>query len=219
MRSTSDRRDARACARRRLTRRGLACVVAASLWTGAGCGEQPPALPGAIPFNFHVLADGLAYRSGQPTPEQLAYLFGRYDIRTVINLRGENPGDDWWEAERAACEAHGVALVNIRMSASHLPSREALLSLYDTFENAEYPILIHCQAGADRAGAASAIWRMVVQGASRDEAAAELSPQYWHFAAITPAMDVLVEVFEPDRDWIATVYDPANYDVPDSIFN
>jgi len=183
-----------------------------SAWAGGvGCTQGMPTLPGMLPFNFHVIEAGRAYRSAQPTAEGLQAAIEQLGLATVINLRGENPGQPWWERERAVCEAAGVALVNIRMSAHELPSPEVLLSLYDTFIEAEYPVLIHCQAGADRTGAAAAIWRMVVLGDSRAEAAAELSPFYFHFEEYAPAMDLLVEIFEPDREWIASVYDPDSF--------
>lgn len=164
--------------------------------------------PGSFPFNFHTVAEGLVYRSAQPTPEGLLTAFDRLGVRTVVNLRGESPGESWWEREHETCEAAGVAIVDIRMSAQALPPRETLLELYDTLLRAEYPILIHCQGGADRTGAAAAIWRMVVLGESNRDAKAELSPEFFHFEPFAPAMDRLVEVFVPDRNWIADVYDP-----------
>jgi protein tyrosine/serine phosphatase len=192
-------------------RRFIASSLAIGLLCFAGCTNGIPTLPGALPFNFHVIEDGQSYRSAQPTAEGLQAAIEQLGIATVVNLRGENPDDAWWRQERAVCDEMGVTLLNIRMSAQELPSPEVLLSLYDAFINAEYPILIHCQAGADRTGAAAAIWRMVVLGDSRAEASAELSPMYFHFEEYTPAMDLLVEVFEPDRDWIANVYDPDSY--------
>lgn len=173
----------------------------------AGCTNGVPMPPGALPFNFHVIADGRAYRSAQPTTETLFSAIAQLGIKTVVNLRGENPDQSWWQDEQAVCQSTGVTLVNIRMSASELPSRETLLLVYDTFVAAEYPVLIHCQSGADRTGAASAIWLMM-QGVSRDDAQGQLSPAYFHYQAFTPAMDLLASVFEPDRNWIATVYDP-----------
>jgi protein tyrosine/serine phosphatase len=38
------------------------------------------------------------------------------------------------------------------MSDKALPQRETLLTLIETFREAEAPLLIHCKAGADRAG-------------------------------------------------------------------
>ena len=82
------------------------------------------------------------------------------------------------------------------------------------FLSAEYPILIHCQAGADRAGAAAAIWRMTMAGDSREAALAELDCRYGHFREATPAMDWVAEVFVPDPNWITGQYDPNDFAIP-----
>ena len=83
--------------------------------------------------------------------------------------------------------------------------------LLDTFTTGEHPILIHCQAGADRAGAASAIWRMTVAGDDRQDALEELDCRYGHFKEFTPAMDWVAEVFVPDANWIRSEYDPNGF--------
>jgi protein tyrosine phosphatase (PTP) superfamily phosphohydrolase (DUF442 family) len=173
----------------------------------AGCNDGVPVPPGSLPFNFHVVSDGRVYRSAQPTAAALFDAIARLQLKTVLNLRGANPEEAWWQNESAVCRSTGVTLVDLPMSANELPSRETLLALYDVLATAQYPILIHCQAGADRTGAAAAIWRMM-NGDSREAAQSELSPAYFHYEAFTPAMDLLVAVFQPDRDWIANVYDP-----------
>jgi protein tyrosine/serine phosphatase len=156
--------------------------------------------------NFHAVKAGQAYRSGQLDGESFKLVFDVFGIRTVINLRGENPDEQWYQQEVAATLEKGVTLVNIPMSAKSLPSRETLLAIYDTIITSEHPVLIHCQAGADRTGAVSAIWRMVVPGEPREAAQTELSPWYGHFEAVNPMMDELVRIFEPDRDWILNDY-------------
>jgi len=181
-------------------------LAACLLLVSCGVGELDNYAPLTIFDNFRVLEEGRAYRSAQLDGETFALVFDRYGIRTVINLRGEHPDEAWYQNERAAADTAGVKLVDIAMSANELPSRDTLLRLYDTFQTAEYPILIHCQAGADRTGAASAIWRLVVRGDPRDEAIEELAPLYGHFEAVHPAMDELVRIFEPDREWIQNEY-------------
>jgi protein tyrosine/serine phosphatase len=190
----------------RKTKRFFLFVVAGAL---AGC-FGPYAGPDQFyPFaNFHVVVDGMAYRSAQPDEGLLRDVIGEFGIKTVINLRGENPDQPWWNIERHVCSQLGVTLANIPMSANHLPAPSVLLSLYETLIGAEHPIWIHCMAGSDRTGAASAIWRMSVLQQSREEARSELSLEYGHIAAATPAMDYLVEVFQPDPDWILNEYDP-----------
>ncbi len=177
-----------------------------------GCGWE--GLNGYEPLwyfdNFHVIEPGTAYRSAQLDPETLQLALDHARIRTVINLRGANDGEQWYEDEKAVCQQAGVTLVDIRMSASALPPRETLLRLYDTFLTAEYPILMHCNGGADRAGAAAAIWRMVIQGHDRAAAADELAVRYGHFAGVNPEMDELVRIFQPDRTWIEQEYPGGN---------
>jgi len=189
-----------------MSRLKRACFLLLPTAVGCGLGVYDDfAWP--TPFdNIRVIEPGRAYRSAQLDARTLELLVEALGIRTVVNLRGENPDEPWYQREREVLDAAGVTLVDIRMSATELPPRAELLRLYDTFLTAEEPILIHCQAGADRTGAAAAIWRMVVLGDEREDAAAELSPCYGHFAAFTPAMDELVRIFVPDREWIENEY-------------
>ena len=194
---------ARSSFRRRYKRWLLSGCVALA---GCGLGEVDGFAWLRPTDNFHAIAPDQAYRSAQLDGESFRLVFAVFGIRTVVNLRGANPDELWYQNEQAAAQEYGVTLADVGMSAQSLPSRETLLLLYDTLTTAEHPILIHCQAGADRTGAAAAIWRMVVQGDSREAAQAELSPLYGHFEFATPQMDQLVRIFEPDRDWIVNEY-------------
>ncbi len=181
-------------------------VLATSL---SGCGI---AFPGPLHWlaghNFHVIESGRAYRSRQPDPEFLRSIVPAYGIRTVINLRGENADEAWYQAEARTLDELGVAMVDVRMSAKRPPHPDTLLALFEAVQSAEHPILMHCQGGADRTGAAAAIWRMTVLGHPREEALEELAPSFGHYRQVTPAMDWLAEQFVPSREWITTTYDP-----------
>ena len=131
-------------------------------------------------YNLYVVSEGLAYRSRQPDVELLDYAVKVLGVRTVINLRGENPGEPWYDMEAARLGELEANLINIPMSASRPPSPQVLLSLYEAFQSCEYPILIHCQGGADRTGAAAAIWRMTMLGTPREEALGELDLSLIH---------------------------------------
>jgi protein tyrosine/serine phosphatase len=185
-----------------------AFVLGLPLVVACGCGRFHGLDVGLVtPLdNFHTVQAGRLYRSAQLGKVTLGNVIKQHGIRTVVNLRGESPGSSWYEKEEACCEAKGVKLVNISMQSEEMPSRDALLELYDTFENGEYPMLVHCKAGADRTGGAVAIWRMVVLGQSKEDAGRELSAAYGHSRAMYPAWDRLLGMFQPSRDWIEHEY-------------
>ena len=153
-------------------------------------------------FNFHTIDPGRAYRSAQPDGAGLQSVIERYGIKTVLNLRGDHPGEDWYDTEAQVCAANGVALISYAMSAGSLPSGAMLAGIINTLETAEYPILIHCSGGADRTGAISAIYRELIRGDSKADALNELSPVYLHFREKYPCMDTLAEIYQPGEAWM-----------------
>src|SRR5437762_11195914 len=56
---------------------------------------------GPLSENFHLVIPGCVYRSGQLSAESLEERAARNGIRSVINLRGAKPGQDWYEQECA----------------------------------------------------------------------------------------------------------------------
>ena len=57
-----------------------------------------------------------------------------------------------------------------------------------------YLVLIHCKAGADRAGLAAALWKMAIDGAPKSEARRHLSIRYGHMPlGPTQALDAFLE--------------------------
>lgn len=178
-------------------------AVLASLLLVGSCPCAPPIVIGETLMNFHVLDPGRAYRSAQPDPAGLENVISQLGIKTVLNLRGPNPGKPWYDAEAEVCVAMNVTLADHPMSASNLPSGELLAAIIDTLQRAEYPMLIHCAGGADRSGAVSAIYRMLILGHDKSDALKELSPVYLHFRESKPCMDTLAEMYEPTPEWLA----------------
>ena len=170
-------------------------------------------LAGTSCTNFHVVDPTRVYRSAQLDGDELERAIHCYGIRTVINLRGENSGKDWYDAERDVTERLGVEQVDISMSAQRLPHRRDLIALLDVFRDADRPILIHCQAGADRTGEASAIYQMEYMGYSKAEALEQLTSDYWHFSLRYPAKRYFVKMYEGE-EWARTDYDPCATSYP-----
>lgn len=165
-----------------------------------------------LAYNFHEVDPGQIYRSAQPTYEELVTAHEVFGIKTVLNLRGERPGEGWYEEEMQAIEDRGMSIITIGMSASRLPHKEDLEVLLDALENAERPILIHCKAGADRTGEAVAIYMMEYMGKSKREALREaLSFRTLHLEWAKPAKKHFIRSWE-GLDWAYNIYDPCDYE-------
>jgi protein tyrosine/serine phosphatase len=130
--------------------------------------------------NFHEVLPGQLYRSAQLSGERLGEEIDRYGIKTVINLRGENPGKDWYDDEVRATADHGATHVDFGMSARRDLTPEKMQRLLALLKSAEQPILVHCMSGADRTGLASVIFLQQVAGIDEEEAEWQLSPLFGH---------------------------------------
>jgi uncharacterized protein (TIGR01244 family) len=130
--------------------------------------------------NFHVVISGCVYRSGQLSPESLEDCIAHQGIRSVINLRGANPGDDWYEQERAVARRHGLQFYDLPVD-SQCPTPLELRQLLGVLEPCSKPVLVHCQSGIDRSGIVSAICVLLLdESGSVDQARAHLGWRYGH---------------------------------------
>jgi protein tyrosine/serine phosphatase len=78
------------------------------------------------------------------------------------------------------------------MSASKEPDTATIDHLETSIRTAAKPILVHCEAGADRSGLAAAIYELIVARRSPAISARQLSFYYGHFPWLwsrTGAMD------------------------------
>jgi len=142
--------------------------------------------------NIHTVIPGRLYRSAELGHARFEQVITRFHIRTVINLRGADPGQPWYENELAAARAVGAHHIDLRMSATHLPSSGKLHELETVLAQAEPPILVHCQGGADRSGLVAALYMFWIAHLPAAEAATQLSFRYGHFPWLgsrTLAMD------------------------------
>jgi protein tyrosine/serine phosphatase len=157
------------------------------------------------------LDKGKFYRSPQPSRKDLERAITFLKIKTVINLRGANPGEIWYDEEKAVTDFRGVKLIDIPMSAGRLPHRKDLLALLDAYQTAERPILVHCQAGVDRTGEASAIYAMLYLGISKDLALEMLTPQFGYIEEISAARAKMYFIRDlwQGEEWARTQYDPC----------
>ncbi len=146
----------------------ILCIV---LWSSSVLAPEQQARPEtwAKPVrsehlkNFYQLDDKV-YRSAQPDRKGFREL-ERLGIRNVLSFRDHHSDDD----------ANGtkLKLFRIKMEASEITDDQVIEALR-IIRNAEGPILIHCWHGSDRTGLISAMYRIVFQNWSKDDAIEEL---------------------------------------------
>lgn len=128
--------------------------------------------------NRGVVVPGAIYRSAQLTARGLARDLERHGIRTVLNLRGTNPDQPWYRAERATTLAAGATQVDVPMASDHWLSREQARKLLELLDGCERPLLIHCEWGAERTGLASAFAELLRPDGSVARARRQFSGWY-----------------------------------------
>jgi protein tyrosine/serine phosphatase len=123
----------------------------------------PIQLPG-VP-NLHKINDNL-YRSAQPTKQGMKNL-KKLGMKTVINLRAFHSDID---------ELRDTGLLDEELSVKtwHIENEDVIRVLKIIREKENGPFLMYCKYGADRTGVMSAMYRIVEQGWSKDEAIEEM---------------------------------------------
>jgi protein tyrosine phosphatase (PTP) superfamily phosphohydrolase (DUF442 family) len=149
---------------------------------------QPLSLPG-VP-NLHKVSDVL-YRSAQPTGAGMRNL-KKLGIETIVNLRS-------FHSDRDEIGNTGLAYEHIYMKAWHPEEEDVIRFLQIVTNPKRTPVLVHCQHGADRTGLMVAIYRIVVQGWSREDAAREMTEGGFGFHEVWINLIPWLDALDIDR--------------------
>jgi len=149
--------------------------------------------------NFHPITEGEAYRSAQLDGDELAYYIRVYNIKSIINLRGDDLTAAWYREEKRVSAEHHVKLYDLSLSAWREPDEREIRTLIMLFNRIPRPVLIHCRGGSDRSGLAAAIWKVVVDKEPKSEAEKQLSVFFGHFPiGKTAALDRFFQKWDPE---------------------
>lgn len=166
--------------------------------------------------NAHWISEELV-RTNQPWPHQLAAWKAR-GIKTVINLRGGFDAS-FHALEKDACQRLGLTMVDFTITSREVPSVQRVLGAKELFQTIQYPALMHCKSGADRAGIMSVLYMHFRKGKTIREAMDQLHLRYLHVRqGKTGVLDYTFERYleegEPAGmsflEWVQSpMYDPA----------
>jgi protein tyrosine phosphatase (PTP) superfamily phosphohydrolase (DUF442 family) len=206
---------------RRFSRRTLFRLAGA----GAVLGVSAEAARVLFGGNEHAVIPGKVYRSAQLSEQKLRRVIADKGIRTVVNLRGCCPETAWYLGDARASHAAGVSQEDLTFSAKRIPHPGEVRRLVEVFDRTDYPIILHCAAGADRTGVASAIAVLLLTAADVPAARRQMWPRYGRVSVgRTAVLDTFFDYYEawlagrgeahaPDlfRRWVATDYCPGKY--------
>lgn len=165
--------------------------------------------------NMHPIGDKGMWRANQPSPNRVKWL-AEQGFKTILNLRGTQPGRHYYDLERDACERHGITMIDLPWGSREAPYVERIENLVKTFETIEYPAMMHCKSGADRAGIVAVIYAITQLNWPFEEAIEHLSGKYLHVKqGKTGMLDYFFEEYRKSNaaepiefmDWVRTKYD------------
>jgi len=125
--------------------------------------------------NLHKVSETL-YRSAQPSAAGIRNLKAA-GIGTIVDLRS-------FHSDRDEIGETGLAYEHIAIKAWHPEEEDAVRFLQIVTNPKRSPILVHCQHGADRTGSMCALYRVAVQGWSKEEALREMTQGGFGFHGI-----------------------------------
>ena len=165
--------------------------------------------------NFAPVMPNRVYRCNHPTPARLCDLASRYEIRTLVNLRGHRQcGSD--ALSREAARELGLDHVDMAFESRGAPHRERILRFEALYRQIAFPMLMHCKSGADRAGLAAGLV-ILFEGGTAAEALRQLSWRFGHFSrSRTGVLDAFFLRYQREAegrraflDWVRDDYDEA----------
>ena len=143
---------------------------------------------------FNEVVPGQLYRSAQPSKADIDDYVRRYDIKTIINLRGKSIAP-WYKDEIDAAQQAGISHVDFGLPPTKEVTPEQARQLIAILRDVPKPILVHCETGADPTGLVSAIYLREIAGANEEKAEGQMSIFYGHVGIPYLASNVM------DKSW------------------
>ena len=146
---------------------------------------QKPGLP-----NLHHVSDDL-FRGAQPNAEGFGQLQAM-GVKTIINLR-------FFHSDRELITGTNLDYEEIPMNTWHAEDEDVVRFLTLVSDKGRAPFFIHCQHGADRTGMMCAVYRIVIQGWTRDEAIKEMTSGKFGFHEIWSNLVAYLQEFDLEK--------------------
>ncbi|MHC5031323.1 MAG: hypothetical protein ACYTGU_10745 [Planctomycetota bacterium] len=122
--------------------------------------EESPGLHNVFHLSEHVIS------GSEPHGDEAFARLSAMGVKTILSVDGKVP-------DKAAAARHGMRYVHVPIHYSGI-SEDELVRIAKTFREVEGPFFVHCFHGKHRGPAAAAVGRLVLDGATRAQALAEM---------------------------------------------
>ena len=139
-----------------------------------------------LPNLFKVNA-GL-YRGAQPTAEGIKQL-KKLGVKTIIDLRDKHSDKDILGDSKIACEHIPIKTWNPKEA-------DVVRFLQIVGDKTRQPVFVHCQHGADRTGTMCAIYRVAIDGWSKQQAIDEMTKGGFGFHSVWTNLPKFIETLD-----------------------
>ena len=112
-------------------------------------------------------------------------------IGTIVNLRS-------FHSDRNEIGSTGLRYEHIYMKAWHPEQKEVVRFLQIVANSELTPVLVHCQHGADRTGTLCALYRITVQGWSKEDAVREMTKGEFGFHKVWKNLPKWIQELDTD---------------------
>ena len=127
--------------------------------------------------NFHVVAPGVLYTSGQPRGMDYTRLHYKYHIATFVNVRvtTEHREQNWYHEEVSWMRENSVNYVELSIErtdrARQFPDEDTQNRFLEIMADPQnLPVLVHGSSGRKRESILSAVWLIKARGYSAAKA-------------------------------------------------
>lgn len=157
----------------------------------------------------HTVVHHKLYRTRQPEPLVAEGLLRR-KITKVVNLRPRDEDPAAFDAEQAACNRAGIRMINIPFTGV-LPTDDQLLEFLRLAQKPDGATLVHCAQGRTRTGLMCAVYLVVVEGYTPQQAMVDLVEHRDQSNAqkLAEKMALFERLYRDRTQWLARVNAPA----------
>lgn len=147
--------------------------------------------------NFYRVSD-ILYRAEQPTEEGFKSL-QEMGIKTVVNLRVHH-------SDEKKMQGLELNYFQIPIHTWSLDDKHVAQFLKIMSDEKNYPVLLHCQHGADRTGTMIAVYRMVFENWSKEKALKEMTGETYGYHSVWKNLPKYIKKFDIEK-WKKYVHD------------